>query len=92
MSFDAASDSRLLHRPRNCPLDAARAVTFWRDCVSTGLMNGTGYGAAQAQWLLRHRQQFKPKATKKGEYQKGLDKAVICDQDLDFREFGIDND
>ena len=65
---------------------------FWRDRVSTGLMNGTGYGAAQAQWLLRHRQQFKPKATKKGEYQKGLDKGVICDQDLDFREFGIDND
>ena len=92
MSFDAADASRLLRRLRDCLLDAARAVTFLEGSRLYGLDEWNGIRAAQARWLLRHRQQFKTKATKKGEYQKGLDKGVICHQDLNFKEFGIDND
>jgi hypothetical protein len=54
-------------------------------------MNGTGYRRRGAM-LAEASPAIQDKGDEKGEYQKGLDKGVICDQDLNFREFGIDND
>ena len=71
MSFDAASDSRLLRRLRDCLLDAARAVTFLEGSRLYGLDEWNGIRGGAGAMVAEASPAIQDKGDEKGRISEG---------------------